>query len=126
MIERLRVWAGRLKLEIAVLAAAIKDSRTPWYAKLLGIVIVAYALSPLDLIPDVIPVLGILDDLVLLPAGIWLVRRLIPQHVLAEHRAAVDAGTRLPPSWSAAAIIAALWLFAIFVVGRWLWDWLAD
>ena len=67
MIEKMRTWARALKAEIAVLAAAVRDARTPWYAKVLGVIIVAYALSPIDLIPDFIPVLGYLDDLLLLP-----------------------------------------------------------
>ena len=66
MFEKIRIWARALKSEIAVLAAAIRDPRTPWYAKLLGVIIVAYALSPIDFIPDFIPVLGYLEDLLLL------------------------------------------------------------
>ena len=103
MIEKLKGWARALKAEIAVLAAAVRDPRTPWYAKLLGVIIVAYAVSPIDLIPDFIPVLGLLDDLLLLPLGIWAVRRMIPAEVMAEHRASVAAGARLPPNSIAAA-----------------------
>jgi len=73
-----------MKAEIAALGYACRDPRVPWYAKALAMCLVAYALSPLDLIPDFIPVLGYLDDLVLLPLGILLVVRMIPPHVLAE------------------------------------------
>lgn len=126
MLERLKAWAHRLKREIVVLAAAIRDPRTPWYARLLGIAVVAYALSPIDLIPDVIPVIGYLDDLLLLPAGIWLVRRMIPVDVLEAHRAEADARGSLPPNRAAAAIIMVLWLLALLLVGRWLWEYLGE
>lgn len=113
MLARLRAWAGSLKREIAALAGAARDPRTPLAAKLLALAIVAYALSPIDLIPDVIPVLGMLDDLLLLPLGIWLVVRMIPAGVLAEHRA---AATTLAPSRTGAAIVVALWVLAAAIV----------
>ncbi len=122
MIEKMRTWARALKAEIAVLAAAVRDARTPWYAKVLGVIIVAYALSPIDLIPDFIPVLGYLDDLLLLPLGIWLVRRMIPADVMAEHRASVAAGTRLPPNRMAAAAIVALWVISLTFAAWWAWN----
>jgi uncharacterized membrane protein YkvA (DUF1232 family) len=83
---RLRQWVRSLKREIAVLAAALRHPRAPWAAKAVAWCVVAYAASPIDLIPDFIPVLGYLDDLILLPIGIWLVFRLIPDDVLAECR----------------------------------------
>jgi len=86
MKERLRRWAGRVKREVVVLALAARDPRTPWYAKLLAVAIVAYVLSPIDLIPDFIPVLGWLDDLVLVPLGLLLVVRLIPKPLMRELR----------------------------------------
>jgi uncharacterized membrane protein YkvA (DUF1232 family) len=88
----------------------------------LGVIIVAYALSPIDLIPDFIPVLGYLDDLLLLPLGIWLVRRMIPADVMAEHRASVAAGTRLPPNRMAAAAIVALWVISLTFAAWWVWN----
>ncbi len=84
-------------------------------------VVVAYALSPIDLIPDFIPVIGFLDDAILLPIGIWAVRRLIPTQVMAEHRASVAAGTRLPPNRFAAVVIIALWVLGLMVAARWAW-----
>ena len=86
LIVTLRTQAKRLKRELRALYGASRDARTPWYAKLVVGMVVAYALSPIDLIPDFIPVLGYLDDLILVPAGIKLAIRLIPAEVLAEHR----------------------------------------
>ena len=95
--------------------ASLRDPRTPWYAKLAAGCVVAYAISPIDLIPDPIPVLGHLDDLVLIPLGVWLVRRLIPATVIADARAAVDAGVvRAGRVGLAGAIaIVALWVLTI-------------
>jgi uncharacterized membrane protein YkvA (DUF1232 family) len=114
--------AKELKREVYALYLACGDRRTPWYAKALGACVVAYALSPLDLIPDPIPVLGYLDDLVLLPAGVLLVRRLIPPHVLAECRQKAEAaGEGRPRNWVAGGIIIALWVATLAALGWWLW-----
>ncbi len=91
-----------------------RDPRTPWYAKALAVAVAGYAFSPIDLIPDFIPVLGYLDDLILVPAGLWLVLRLIPPHVLAEHRATAEAATR-PVSRLAAAVVITLWIAFVVV-----------
>ena len=99
---------------------AAQDPRTPLAAKLVAGAVAAYALSPIDLIPDFIPVLGYLDDLLLVPAGIWLVIRLVPGELLAEFRAAAMARER-PRSLAGAAAIAALWLA---VAGPMIWLWL--
>lgn len=122
MIEKIRIWARALKAEIAALAGAIRDPRTPWYAKVVGVIVVGYALSPIDLIPDFIPVIGFLDDAILLPLGIWVVLRLIPSHVMAEHRASVAAGTRLPPNRIAAAVIIVLWFIGSALAAWWAWN----
>lgn len=87
LLARLKAWARRLKAETLVLALAAGHPGTPWYAKLLVVAVVAYALSPIDLIPDFIPVLGYLDELILLPLGIALAVRLVPPEVMAECRA---------------------------------------
>jgi uncharacterized membrane protein YkvA (DUF1232 family) len=121
MIENIRAWARALKREITVLAAAVRDPRTPWPAKLLGVAVVAYALSPIDLIPDFIPVLGFVDDAILLPLGIWAVRRMIPAEVYAEHQAKTDPNQRLPSSTGAAIVIAGLWIAGLALTVRWLW-----
>jgi len=97
---------------------AARDPRTPWYAKAVIACVVAYALSPIDLIPDFIPVLGYLDDLLLLPLGIYLALKLIPAAVLIDaRRRAAEAPAKLPKSWSAALSIIILWLVALVVVG---------
>ncbi|MFY0579684.1 YkvA family protein [Cystobacter fuscus] len=121
-LERWKQKARALKTEVAALLLAVRHPSVPWYAKLLAAAVVAYALSPVDLIPDFIPVLGYLDDLILLPLGILLVRRLIPPAVLAECReqALRDTHPR-KTSWIAGAIIIALWAALGFLLVRWWW-----
>jgi uncharacterized membrane protein YkvA (DUF1232 family) len=85
--QRMKARAGELKIDTYALCLAYRDPRVPWYAKLLVGLIVAYALSPIDLIPDFIPVIGYLDDLLIVPAGIALAVKLIPNGVFEEHRA---------------------------------------
>ena len=110
MRGRLAAWARALKREVAALALALRDPQTPLVARLVALLVVAYALSPIDLIPDVIPVLGLLDDLVLVPAGIWLVLRLIPAEVMERARRRAVEADGLRPSRAAAVVIIALWL----------------
>jgi uncharacterized membrane protein YkvA (DUF1232 family) len=112
MAARLKTWARALKRDVHAVYLAARDPRTPWYAKALALAVAGYALSPIDLIPDFIPVVGYLDDVILVPAGIWLVIRLIPADVLAEHRALADAASSRPVSRSAAAAIVAIWIVA--------------
>ena len=111
MFEGLKAAARHLHGEVAVIAAAARDPRTPWLARIVVAAVVAYALSPIDLIPDFIPVLGMLDDLLLVPAGLWLALRLIPSDVVAEHRQRASDG-RLPASRVAAVVIVAIWLLS--------------
>ena len=89
--DNLKAWAKRIKRDGVTLWFAGKHPDTPWYAKALGLLVVAYALSPIDLIPDFIPVLGYVDDILLLPALIWLTVKLLPQSVLAKCRVQADA-----------------------------------
>jgi uncharacterized membrane protein YkvA (DUF1232 family) len=110
MLNRLKQWARALKREVRALALAYADPRTPWYARVVVACVVAYALSPIDLIPDIIPLLGMLDDLILLPIGIVLAVRLIPPDVLAECREQARTLPAPPASRLAAAVIIALWL----------------
>lgn len=112
LLDGLKQRARYLKAETFALYLAARDSRTPWYAKLLVAGIVAYALSPIDLIPDFVPVLGYLDDLVLIPAGIALAIKLVPQPVLMECRARARETMQngQPISRVAAAVIVAIWL----------------
>ncbi len=100
---------------------AARDPRTPWHARALALAVAAYALSPIDLIPDFVPVLGYLDDLVIVPLGILLVARLVPPEVLAECRAAADAAARRPRSIAGAAAIVALWVASAALLLWWLW-----
>lgn len=120
IVERLKGWARALKRDVIALQLAARDPRVPWYAKLLAAAVAAYALSPIDLIPDFIPVLGYLDDLIIVPAGIWLAIRLVPPTVMAEHRAAA-ANIARQRSWAGAAAIIAIWLLCAAVVGGWLY-----
>lgn len=121
--ERLAGWARRLKAETVVLAVAVRHPRVPWPAKLFGAVVIAYALSPIDLIPDFIPVLGYLDDLLLVPLGLWLTLKLIPAEVLAEVRNEAERldASSLPKSRGAAIAIVLIWVLAALIVGRWLY-----
>ena len=121
MPDRLKQWARVIKRDVDALYLASRDPRVPWHAKAMAAVIAGYALSPIDLIPDFIPVVGYLDDLVLVPLGILLVIRLIPPELMAEHRAAATAAAAAKPplSWRAAAIIIGLWI-AASALGAWL------
>ena len=93
------------------------QSLTPWYAKALATFVVAYALSPIDLIPDFIPVIGYLDDLLLVPAGLWLATKLVPADVIEECRARAAQLADRPVSRTAAAIIVTVWVAAAIVAG---------
>jgi uncharacterized membrane protein YkvA (DUF1232 family) len=117
---RLAEWARALKRESLVLYYAARDARTPWYVKLIAGGIVAYALSPIDLIPDFIPVLGLLDELLLLPAAIWLALRLVPSSVLAESRVRAEAALERPTSRTAAIVIVLVWVACAVAAGAWI------
>ncbi|MEA5594072.1 YkvA family protein [Rivularia sp. UHCC 0363] len=101
----------KLKQETSALYYASKDPRTPWYAKFLAICVVAYLLSPIDLIPDVIPILGYLDDLVLIPLGIFLLLKLIPKTVMDESRQKAKVIENIPNSKFITIIIVCIWIF---------------
>ena len=88
MLDQLKARARQWKREVHAIAIAARDPRTPWYTKALVFFVVAHTLSPIDLIPDFIPILGYLDDLIITPGGLWLAVRLIPPEVMAEARAA--------------------------------------
>ncbi|WP_241665294.1 YkvA family protein [Teichococcus oryzae] len=121
MWPRMQAWARRLRRDAHALFLAARDRRTPWPARLLALAIAAYALSPIDLIPDVIPVLGYLDEVILLPLAIALVVRLIPPALMVEHRAAAERAAARPRSRAGAVAIIALWLAALALLGWWLW-----
>ena len=108
-------WARSLKREVVAVYLALRDPRTPWYARVVSAVVVAYAFSPIDLIPDFIPVLGFLDDAILLPIGVWLTLRLIPAEVMRQARARADQQLRQPKpvSWVGGLAVVSAWLGAV-------------
>ena len=112
VLQRWKQRAHALKKEVYALYLAYRDPRTPWYAKAVAALVVAYAFSPIDLIPDPIPILGYLDDLVLVPLGAALALRLIPPEVMVDARAKTEELLRAgkPVSWGGAVIIGALWI----------------
>ncbi len=125
-MSALKSWKARARLikgDVVALSFAVRDPRVPWYAKVAAACVVAYALSPIDLIPDFIPVLGYLDDLVLVPLGVWLVLRLIPADVLAECRARAHRVSSRARSWVAAAVIIGLWLLLAGLILWWALGW---
>ena len=113
MTGTLKDWARTIKRDAHAVYLAARDPRVPWYAKALALCIAGYALSPIDLIPDFVPVLGYLDDVILLPLGIWAVVKLIPPEVMAEHRTAATLAAERPVSRTAAIIIALVWVVSI-------------
>ena len=121
MVARARQWARRIKRDTYALYLAVRDPRTPWYAKVVAACVVAYAFSPIDLIPDFIPVLGYLDDVIIVPAGIVLALKLIPAEVMADCRARADANrpSSKPRNYLGAAAIVALWLLLAALAIRW-------
>ena len=116
-LSRAQEWAKSIKRDVIALWFAARDARTPWYAKLAAVCIAAYALSPIDLIPDFIPIIGYLDELVILPVAILFVIKLIPPEVMAEHRAAAGSVKVAPRSAAAAVVIVLIWLTAITGAG---------
>ncbi|MDH4191058.1 MAG: YkvA family protein [Betaproteobacteria bacterium] len=120
-MSRLRDWARALKHDAYALYYAVRDPRTPWYVKLLAGAIVAYALSPIDLIPDFIPIIGYLDELILLPIALWFALRLVPRQALADARARAAQAADRPVSRAAAAVIVALWVAGAALCAAWLW-----
>lgn len=124
-LAKIKHLAGQIKVETYALFLAARDSRTPWYVKIVIAVIVGYALSPVDLIPDFIPVIGYLDDLFILPLGIALAVKLIPQPVLADCRARAMQtvnSNKLPVSWVAGIVIILLWIFITVILGVWVYE----
>jgi uncharacterized membrane protein YkvA (DUF1232 family) len=112
----LREWALSIKREIHAVYLAARDPRVPWYAKALAICVTVYALSPIDLIPDFIPVLGYLDDLIIVPLGVWLVVMMIPADVMTEYRAIAAAAGERPVSKIGAVAIVALWILLMAAI----------
>jgi uncharacterized membrane protein YkvA (DUF1232 family) len=124
MLERLKAWASRLKSDILALWFCYRHPQTPFTAKVIAAVVVAYAFSPIDLIPDFIPVLGYLDDVLLLPVGIWLAVRLIPAPVMTACRLEAErwlaSRKPSPRNRAVAIIIILLWLALLWMAWRWM------
>lgn len=124
--DKLKRWAKQVKRDGVTLWFAGRHRGTPWYAKALGVCVVAYALSPIDLIPDFIPMLGYLDDVLLLPGLIWLAIRLLPPEVLTDCRSQADAWMKTqgkkPSSRLGAAAIVLLWITVSFALWVWLFQ----
>ena len=117
IIDNWKQKARRLKCEIRAIYLAYKDPRTPWYARIFAACIIGYAFSPIDLIPDPIPILGYLDDLILIPLGITIVIKMIPQKILQEcqekAQSAQTGGKQ--KNWIAGSIIIAIWIIAFLI-----------
>src|SRR3982074_714683 len=122
MLERTKQWARSIKRDVVAVWIAARDPGVPWYAKALAFAVAAYALSPIDLIPDFIPVLGYLDDLIIVPLGVWATISLIPADALAEYRAIVSTAER-PVSRLAAIAIVVVWILIgaalVWIAIRW-------
>jgi uncharacterized membrane protein YkvA (DUF1232 family) len=127
MFHDIKLWARRLIRDVHAVYLAAYDPRVPWYAKILAAAVAGYALSPIDLIPDFIPVLGYLDDLILVPLGIWLVVQLIPEQAMAGYRAKADELMERPHDGNVAAIvIMAIWLSGAVLLGWFICSWWGD
>ncbi len=115
-MSNLRAWAKALRCDVITLWFALKHPLTPWHARALAAVLTAYALSPIDLIPDFIPILGYLDDLIIVPVGVWLLLRMVPTQVLTDSKDQADEwfrqGKTKPMSLWGLIIILLIWFFA--------------
>lgn len=122
--NKLKSYAKKMKQNLTVLYLAYKNKKTPWYAKTFALSVVAYSLSPIDLIPDFIPILGYLDDLILIPLGISIALKIIPSDVLQESRLKVEAikEVHLSKSWITATMIILVWIFLVSLVGSFLYS----
>jgi uncharacterized membrane protein YkvA (DUF1232 family) len=117
MLDRWKQWARAIRRDAHALYLAGRDPRVPWYAKALALAVAAYAASPIDLIPDFIPVVGYLDDLLIVPLGIVLVVRLIPPEIMAEQRERATAAQDRPAGKTAAAAVVLLWMTGLILIG---------
>lgn len=119
LLQIAKQWARALKRDVLVVYLAARDPRTPWALRLLALAVAAYALSPIDLVPDFIPVLGYLDDLLIVPLGLALVLRLLPPPVLLAARERAARMLARPRSWLAAALIIMLWVLLAVLLFVW-------
>lgn len=120
-MKSLRAIAHDIRIEAHAIWLSARDPQVPFPARIFGLIVAAYALSPIDLIPDFIPVLGLLDDAILIPLGVWLFLKMVPADVYARHRATAEEASHRPVSRTAAVVIAALWIGALIWAGTLLW-----
>jgi uncharacterized membrane protein YkvA (DUF1232 family) len=113
----------RLRIDAHAMWLAARDPRTPPLARFIGIIVAAYALSPIDLIPDFIPVLGLLDDVIILPLGLWIFVKLIPPELFSEHRATAEIASHRPVSRKGAVAIVIIWIAAVALLAFYIWSW---
>ncbi len=116
-MSRLLDLAHKLRVDAHAVWLTARDPETPLPARMFGLALAAYALSPIDLIPDFIPVLGLLDDAIILPVGLWLFLKILPKGSFDRHRAIAEEASHRPISWAGAAMIALIWLLAFAWVG---------
>lgn len=119
LLITLKAWAKRLKKDVMTVYFAGKNPQTPFVLKLLAIFIAAYALSPIDLIPDFIPVIGYLDDLIIVPVGVYVILKYLPQAILTQARYDAQTLIERPSNHIAAGIIISVWLVIIILAGIW-------
>lgn len=110
--------AHRIRVDAHAAWLAARDSRAPWYARAFGLLVAAYALSPLDLVPDFIPIFGLIDDVVLIPLGIWLFIKMLPDGLFAEHRVTAAEAAERPGSGWGVLIVLAMWLLIALAIAR--------
>ena len=118
--DRVRNWAETLRRDVYAVYFAARDPRVPWYAKAFVLMIAAYVVSPIDLVPDFIPVLGQIDDAILVPLGILIATRLMPSEVLDEHRRRAAIVAEAPADWRVGAAVIVFWSLATALVARWI------
>jgi uncharacterized membrane protein YkvA (DUF1232 family) len=116
MLSRMKTWARNLKRNSHAIYFAARDPRTPWYARGLAAAVAAYALSPIDLIPDFIPVIGYVDDLIIVPLGLWLVISLIPDELMKDYRTMADEAASRPSSIGGMILIILLWIAGACII----------
>ncbi len=121
-LDDVKAWARAIKRDVVALWIAARDGRTPTAAKVTAAAVAAYALSPIDLIPDFIPVLGYLDDLMIVPLGIMLAVRLVPTHLMAEFRTAAEHRVVRPVSRAGLAFVVIVWSGATVAIAVWIWQ----
>lgn len=118
LINTAKQWARTIKRDVHAVWLAARDPRTPWFAKVLALAVAAYAISPIDLIPDFIPIIGYLDDLIIVPLGIMLVVRFIPPELMDEHREAASKASERPVSRVAVGVVIAVWIACAVLLAR--------